>query len=242
MNLELNADSSWAIAYINRDFIDRVQIDLSKSKIYHGVKAYIPTVKILRKQFKGKDIFEEVPLLFNYGFFQLPNKKLETEFLQQMKKDIPAIHAWVKDTKTVVSSKPSLIQGNEPLVRSGIIPVAVATPGEITRLVLSHKKFSIYDKNDIDNLKAGDIIQLKGYPFEGMDAIVRDIDLKKEKVKVELLLEGIIKNVAVSFDNVFYTVYHGIFDETEFREKSLEELSLKNKNVGKRYQQYDDEQ
>ena len=76
MELKISKDTSWAIAYINRDFIDRVEIDLGKYKKYEAVKAYIPTVRILRKKFKGKDIFEHVHLLFNYGFFQIHNKHI----------------------------------------------------------------------------------------------------------------------------------------------------------------------
>lgn len=229
MELKLEKNCSWAIAYINRDFIYRVEKDLSKSPKYKGIKAYIPTVRILRKQFKGREIFEEVPLLFNYGFFQIPNKYLETEFLRKMKEDILAIHTWVKDTKEVVNVKPSLITGNEPLVRKDIIPVAIATPGEINRLIEAHKKISIYDKNDIDSLVPGTIITLRGYPFDGMSAEVKQVNKVKQEVRVELLLEGIIKNVAVSFDNIFYTIYHGTFDESDFKETLLEDLNPKKK-------------
>lgn len=230
MEITLDSNCSWAIAYINRDFIGRVDKDISKYKEFRGVKAFIPTVKILRKQFKGKDIFEEVPLLFNYGFFQIPNDKLQTEFLQRMKAQILAIHAWVKDTKTVIHSRPSLITGNEPLLRTDVIPVALATPGEINQLINSAKKFGIYDKEDVNTLAPGTFITLKGYPFEGMTARVKKVGKNNKVVKVELFLEGIIKEVAVSFDNVFYTAYHGTFDETEFREKSIEEVKAKYKN------------
>jgi hypothetical protein len=242
MELTLKPDCSWAIAYINRDFIYRVEKDLSKNKSYEGIKAYIPTIRILRKQFKGRDIFEEIPLLFNYGFFQIPNSKLEVEFLRKMKEDILAIHAWVKDTKEIIRVKPSLITGSEPLVRRDIIPVALATSGEINRLVDAHKRLSIFGKDDIDNLKIGTIITLKGYPFDGMNAVVKSINIKKEEVGVELLLESIIKNVTVSFDNVFYTVYHKAFDENDFREKSLEEIALKGKNAAQKYMGYDQQQ
>ena len=235
MELILSKNSSWAIAYINRDFIDRVEKDLAKFKAYKGVIAYIPTVRILRKQFKGKDIFEEIPLLFNYGFFQIPNKSLSSEFLQKMKEQIPCIHAWVKDSKRVITTRPSLITGNEPLVRDDVIPVALATNGEINRIMRAHKKYSIYDKNDIDNLKPGQLIKLHGYPFDGMDGKVTLVNKKKGKVHVELALEGLIKNVIVSFDNVFYTVYHGPIDETDFREKSIEEIQMKGKNAADKY-------
>jgi transcription antitermination factor NusG len=241
MGLKLKPNCSWAIAYINRDFMDRVEKDLSKfPDKYREVKAYIPTVKILKKQFKGKDIFEEVPLLFNYGFFQLPNRKLESEFLQEMKKDIPAIYAWVKDTKSIITSRPSLIEGNEPLIRKDMIPVALATSGEIRRLVDAQKEYNLYSKDDIDNLQPGMMIILKGYPFEGMTADVIKVNSRKQEVEVELQLEGILKKIAVSFDNVFYTIYMGTFDEKDFKEKSLEDIKIKGKNSAQNYLRYDD--
>lgn len=226
MELKLNKSQNWAIAYINRDFLYCVEADLKKYPEYHDVTAYIPTVRILRKQFKGRDIFEEVPLLFNYGFFNIPGDKLQVEFIQKMKERVLGIHAWVKDTKTIITTRPSLIVGNEPLVREDIIPVALATSGEIAQLINMHKQLSIYDKYDVDKLKPGMLITLKGYPFEGMDAIVKNVDKKKETVEVELQLESIMKHASVSFDNIFYTVYHSVKDES-MKEKYIEDLKVK---------------
>lgn len=235
MVIEVRKGYSWAIAYINRDFIYRVEKDLSNHDAFKTIKAYIPTVRILRKQFKGKDIFEEVPLLFNYGFFEIPNKNLEASFLQNLKEKVPAIHAWVKDTKTVITKKPSLIVGNEPLVRRDIIPVAIATTMEISNIINAQKKLGIYDKADINNLAPGSLITLRGYPFDGIDATIIRVNSKKETVEISLSLEGIIKNATVSFDNVFYTVYHGPMDERDFKEKSLDEIRERGKTRTDKY-------
>ena len=67
-------DHVWVIAYINRDYVERVESDLLKHG-FGSIHVYIPTVRILKKQFKNKNIYDYIPLLFNYGFFQLPYDK-----------------------------------------------------------------------------------------------------------------------------------------------------------------------
>jgi len=237
LSITLSRNHSWAIAYINRDFIYRVEKDLKKYDRYKTVKVYIPMVRILRKQFKGRDIFEEVPFLFNYGFFQIPNKNLSADFLSQMKDDIECIQAWVKDSKTVINTKTSLITGNEPIIRKDIIPVATATRGEIYNIINAHKKMSIYDKFDINNLKSGMVIDLKGYPFDGMTAKVIRVDKKREKVDIELVnVDSLIKKTSVTFDNIFYSIYHG-YDENNMREKRIEDI--KARSINKQKYDYD---
>ena len=41
----------WLIAYINPDYIYRVNKDLSR---FDNIRAYIPTVKVLKKKLKKK--------------------------------------------------------------------------------------------------------------------------------------------------------------------------------------------
>ena len=244
MELIFNDHSSWVIAYIDRDHISTVEKDLSKYKKYRNISVYIPTVKILRKQFKGKNIFEEIPLLFNYGFFNIPHKSLDFDFLQKLKEDIPVIHAWVKDPKMVITSYKSKIgakvegqkkKQHDFIERKDLITAAIASKGEMQRILKAHKVLSIYDKKDINSLKEGATIKLTGYPFDGLEAEVIWVDKKKQKVHVKLGLEGLMKNVTVAFDNVFYTVYHGIYDETQFKEKSIEEVSTKKRKSSNTY-------
>lgn len=228
MDIELSRDPEfiWAVAYINSSFISRVQHDLDKFAEYGNIEAYIPTVKILRKQFKGKNEFEYVPLLFNYGFFKIPRKLVNAEFLGSMKDNILCIYAWVKDTTQLIHEKPTLsLNKTQPR-----ISVATATHDEIARLVNTKSQLSVYSQDEISSLQEGMLITLKGYPFDDMPAVVKEINHKSQKVKVDLLLESIMKEVTVAFENVFYTIYHGHYDETTFKEKSLEEIRDKGKN------------
>ena len=61
----------YCIFYIERKFYKNINKEL-KAKGYSKIHAVIPEVKILRKAIKGKTYYDEVPVLFNYGFMRMP--------------------------------------------------------------------------------------------------------------------------------------------------------------------------
>lgn len=234
-------DYVWVVAYINRDYIERVEEDLL-TKGFGAIRVFIPTTRILKKQFKGKNQYEYVPLLFNYGFFQIPYKQAcDAEFLRGLKEKIPAIYAWVQDTLQLVKTKPHLRLDNSGrelpedevdektklrILRHDFVPmVAIAKEEEIVELLKVSERASIFSDEIVDKLEIGSFITLRGYPYEGMPAEIVHINKKDKKVKVKLLLETIMAEVMVSFENIFYTVYSN-YDE-ELKETSLEELALR---------------
>ena len=83
-------DYVWVVAYISRDHIHSVESDLLE-RGFGSIRVYIPTVRILKKQFKNRNIYDYVPLLFNYGFFQIPyDKACNVEFLKRLREEIMA--------------------------------------------------------------------------------------------------------------------------------------------------------
>lgn len=211
----------WLIAYINRSYINIANEELAEYG-YKNVEAYIPTVRVLRKQFKGKPVFEFVPLLFNYGFFNMPYKKAcNTEYISELRQRITCIYGWVKDPIKTVSENLHLRLDNRGFIHA-IPKAALATDEEVTRLVKASDSMSIYNAEDLERIKPGDYIKLEGYPFEGMPAEIISINKRKREVIVKLLLDAIVKQVTVSFDNVFYSVYKN-FKETG-RESSTDKL------------------
>lgn len=204
----------WLIAYINRSFIDIVKRELIQYD-YVGVEAYIPTVKVLRKTFKGQQLFEFVPLLFNYGFFKVPYElACCTESLSEMRNRITAIYAWVKDpTDMMKYEDPGLTYGNSNFINAKP-RAAIATDAEVARMVRAADMMSIHSAEDLARFKPGQYIKLEGYPFDDMPAEIITINLKKREVKVKLLIEAIVKEITVSFDNVFYSIYKN-YDETD---------------------------
>jgi len=216
----------WCICYINKDFIENLEKDLGKNPKYKDIETYVPAVKVLKKKFKGKDHFEDVPLLFNYGFVKMPRiQAISDEFLIRLKKDVKAIYSWVRDPSAVMSEEPILsLDNKETRNKRHEYSVATATEKEISKIIASASNLSIYSKEDIERLKPGMSITLHGYPFDNVPAVVVKIDKKKRKVKVKLELFRMMKEASVDFDNVFYTVYKSKFNEEPTREVSLDEL------------------
>lgn len=222
----------WVVAYIATKEVGKAIRQLSHYEQFEGIEAYIPTVKILQKTFKGKNFYEEVPLLFNYGFFKIPRSKARNpEFLKELREKISCIHAWVKDPANLMKLKPKL----KPLVKkkskeleeiiTNDVGVALASDEEISKLIVAQKDFSIYSSRDLENIKEGSVITLHGYPFDDIPAKVVEINKKRKEVKVELLLGSTLKSATVSFDNVFYSIYKS--DEALIG-KSLDDIEESN--------------
>ncbi len=236
----LKTDFIWVIAYVNRNHIPLAQEELEEWE-YDNVEAYIPTVKLLKKKFKGKDMFEFVPLLFNYGFFRMPYEKAcDPSFLMTLRHRITCIYGWVKDPAK--SIKEVNLNINNTIIKNALPKAAMATDEEVSNMIQVSNELSIYDKDTLGRLKPGDYIKLEGYPFEGMEAKILEINLNNHKVKVEIQLDDIIKEVTVSFDNVFYTIYKNFNEDS--KEKSsdamvdkhganiMDSINFKNENYG----------
>lgn len=194
----------WCIAYINKTFIHTIGRDL-ESFGFSDIKFNIPTVRVLKKRFKGKNFYEEVPLLFNYGFFRIPlDKARDKDYLQRIKVAVNGIYNWLYRT-----------QGSLPQVfDKGPILVGSIKMSELAKLKRVALENSIYSSDEVDGLQAGKYIILRGYPFEGMEAEVLEVHPKKQCIKVNLVSGGLLNAVTVHFSNVFYSIYSGCDDPT----------------------------
>lgn len=221
-----NNKEVWVIAYINREFINIAEEELRKYG-HTDIEAYIPTVRLLKKKFKNKNIFEFVPLLFNYGFFKVPYyKAVNPDYLMELRHHITCIYAWVKDPAKNINSngKSNLKKNNEGTTRA--LPMyAIASDTEVSRMIKTSDSMSIYNSEDLDRFKPGDYIKLEGYPFENMPATIISINKKKGSVKVKLDIGSLVKEVEVSFENIFYSIYKN-FDENS-RESSTDDLEFR---------------
>jgi transcription antitermination factor NusG len=215
----------WVIAYIDSKFITLVQQQLSRSIEFKEVEFFIPTVKILKKTFKGKEHFDEVPLLFNYGFFKIPRiYAVHKVYLENLQKQVSAIFGWVKDPSKIFKKK-----GKESIAGDDrYIACATATSKEIVDLIRTSQNLGAHSAEDLGLLKPGDMITLRGYPWDEVEAEFISMDLKRKKVKVKLkMLWG--KEVEVTFDNVFFTIYHNSnYDDSLTIKKSLDEMQSRN--------------
>lgn len=199
---------SWLVAYIDADKIGKVQEELTRRE-YKEITAYIPTVSVLKKTFKKRNTFEDVPLLFNYGFFRVPRKyAIYKNYLEQMQQDISCIYSWVKDPAKIIKKIPNLRLGERDFYPETEIPVATATAEEIAKLVNDAFDYSAHSAEDIARIEAGQIVTLHGYPFEGVQATIVEVNPKKELVTVKIELFDQMRNVEVKYDNVVFTIYH----------------------------------
>lgn len=207
---------AWLVAYINSDHLHLVQSQLAKFQEYEEVQPFIPTVRVLKKKFKGKNHFEEVPLLFQYGFFKVPRKfAIHWRFLEGMQENISCIFGWVKDPVKIIKGG----------MGDTSIPVATATPREIAKLVKASMDIGAHGAEDLHMIKPGDFIILKGYPYEGVEAEFVEVNPKKKTVKVRIIMFSQKKDVDVSYDNVFFNLYQNKgYDDSVSTEKSLDEM------------------
>lgn len=221
----------WIIAYIDSKFLSSVEKQLNKYPEYKDVSVYIPTVKILKKTFKKENHFEEVPLLFNYGFFKVPRiYAVYKDWLDNLQRNISCIYGWVKDSANIIENKPRLrVDGKSALPLKNVISIATASSVDIARLIKETANMGAHSADDISLLSVGSPIVLRGYPFEGVNATVIDIDHKKQKVNVSIQIFDQMKEVKVSFDNVFFTIYHSNknYDDSLSSDASIEDLGDK---------------
>lgn len=200
---------SWVVAYIDTSKLSSLESDLAYSKEYKDVVPYIPMVKVLNKRNKGKkEDFQEVPLLFNYGFFSIPRAfAISKNYLENMRNNVACIFDWVKDPTKVSCNYNSIrIKGTVNLTDKDIM-YATATSEEISALVLSARESTIFSSPDLEMLGIGDMVTLHGYPWEGMDATIVKLDFKKEEAIVKLLLFNDEREIKVKFSSIFFSIY-----------------------------------
>lgn len=194
----------YAICYLELKYYMNIARDL-KAKGYKHIVPIIPTVKILRAS-KNNTSYDEVPILFNYGFIKMPIKEAYSrDFLMKLRRDIPGIRGWMNSPESLHQKKKKRRIDNMDIFDDFSI-VATATKSEVRRfkrLAKNDKKFSL----DNLNINIGDYIILKGYPFEGVDATVVSINYRERTVKLLLYPENGRMEINLPFDSVMYSVY-----------------------------------
>lgn len=201
----------YAIFYLEKKYIHLIENELRYYGYTH-IKPIIPTLKLLKKSIKGKMNFEEVPLLFNYGFLRMPREDaFSRPYLNKLRKRISGIRTFLRDTQTIFPRKKrARIDNAEDFDDFSI--VATCPRKEVIRFIRLSKENKRFSVEDITNIKIGDYLVLKVYPFEGIDATVLDINLNTNMVKLMLYPENGKMEINLPFDHVIYSVYSN-YDE-----------------------------
>lgn len=201
----------YGIFRLNKKYWTTINDDL-KSRGYKNIRVFIPTIQILKKVKSGKKYYEEVPLLFNYGFIRMRSDKIyDRPFLMKLSKSIPGILGWLRSLETMHPRKKKKRIDNvmdwDDFSKIAIVP---------RKLIRYYKKLSknndVHSLNDIVKLKIGDYIELKGYPFEGLGAIVKEVNLNTQMVTIEISTGRNSIVLQLSMDQVLYSIYND-YDE-----------------------------
>lgn len=175
---------------------------------FHKLKAIIPMVKILKKTIKGKMQFVEEPVLFNYGFIKMPSEfAYDRQFLNKVKKSVPGIHHWLRDTDTLhPKKKRRRIDNAEDWDDFSL--VATCPRKDVRRFLKISRENQQYSLDDFVKVTPGTFVQLKGYPYDGMNATVKKVDHTTRTVELDMVtLMGGSLTLTLPFDNVIYSVY-----------------------------------
>ena len=105
----------YCIFRLDRKYYKRINKDL-RSRGYSHARAIIPTVSVLKKSRNGKNEYEDVPLLFNYGFLRLKSDKaFNRYYLNTLKRAIPGIMSFMKSLDSRPKRKRLRIDNAEDL-------------------------------------------------------------------------------------------------------------------------------
>lgn len=172
------------------------------------MKAIVPTISVLKKSRKGKNEYEDVPLLFNYGFIKMkPEKAFDRYYLNKLKRDIPGILSFMKSLDYRPKRKRLRVDNAEDF--DDYSTVATITKEEVKKYRRMSKANKIFSVNDITRVAIGDYVVLRGYPFEGIPAIILESNLNTRKMLVKLYpeMDGSLE-IEVPMENVLYSAYH----------------------------------
>lgn len=172
------------------------------------MKAIVPTISVLKKSRKGNNEYEDVPLLFNYGFIKMKSEKaFDRYYLNKLKKDIPGIMSFMKSLDYRPKRKRLRVDNAEDFDDYSV--VATITKEEVKKYRRMSRANKIFSVNDITRVGIGDYVVLRGYPFEGIPAIILESNLTTKTMLVKLYpeMDGSLE-IEVPMENVLYSAYH----------------------------------
>lgn len=202
------------IIYIDRNkFLDT---DIEKVEKEYGIEIVVPVTRVLKGKHRGRNNYEDVPYLFNFGFLRVPKfRRYDIDYLVKLKREIPLLLGFLRDT--TLSS-----QG---------FNFAMISSREVNRIIRDAGQSSIYSEHQEENIKIGDSIKLSGYPFEGLYGVVEKINKEKQNMVISIeISNGAPLKITVPFFNIYYTMYHYDMNSTDYLENGFEEVGERKLN------------
>lgn len=204
----------WMIIYIDRN--KSLDTDIEKVEKEYGIEIVVPVTRVLKGKHRGRNNYEDVPYLFNFGFLRVPKfRRYDIDYLVKLKREIPLLLGFLRDT-----TLPS--QG---------FNFAMISSREVNRIIRDAGQSSIYSEHQEENIKIGDSIKLSGYPFEGLYGVVEKINKEKQNMVISIeISNGAPLKITVPFFNIYYTMYHYDMNSTDYLENGFEEVGERKLN------------
>lgn len=199
---------SYCIFYLEEKYYKYINKDL-KDNGYKHVKAIVPTIKFIDHQSsRGRYVDTEVPLLFNYGFMRVPTDRVfDRQYMAKMKKSIPGIRGWLKNTETLHRSRGKRPRVDNLDIFDDFSQIARVPRSEVRRFLAITKENSRLKFEDITTLHINDYIILRHYPYIGVDAIVKEVDWDNQRVRLLTYPETYKILSWLPMELVIYSVY-----------------------------------
>lgn len=196
----------YCICYIERKYYKNINKDIKRRGFKH-IRAIIPEVQIIKKARKNKTFYEEVPVLFNYGFIKMPVENAYSRpFLNKLKKAIPGIRHWLKSVDSMFPKKiRKRIDNGEDF--DDFSKVATCTREEVNRfkkIAHDNQKYTLEEKLRVEE---GMYITLDVYPYRGTQARVIKLNHAEDTATLELYPRMGKFIVTIPLDHVYYSAY-----------------------------------
>lgn len=193
---------------------------------YKDIYIVVPKVRLLKKVVYGREEFMYKPILFNYGFIQMPiNYTYYPESLRFLVKVSKCISGFIyrrkEDLKQEFLRVSNLTEDRlndedktiRPLFKQCLIETVSKT--EVRNLNIIASNLDVYACNT--ELSVGAFVILQGYPFANLSAEI--IGRSNNHIQVRLIDSDRI--VSVTKENLYYTPY---LDEPAGREICFTDL------------------
>jgi len=222
----------WVITFITDKYMDRVEKEVALSGL--DIQVFIPKIRVLDKEVKGKKQYVFKPLMFNYGFTKMPYRyACSKEKLAEVREQITAVYGFFRDP-SVSLDIPRVIgrtDDGEPITEHRDIigkyrveeKLALVSGKEILRMLREAQSGSIFDA-DKSTLNVGDIITLSGPVYNGMVGEITSLKADVVKIKLDMFSFAKAMEVEIDYGNIFYTIYRDYNPNRLITGTSLDEL------------------
>lgn len=199
---------------LNQKYYQTINHDLKRFGFKY-IQAHIPIISVLSKTIKNKDVYENIPMLFIYGFLRLPVEfAFDRYVLEDIRRSIPGINSFLKTVQFLHKKKLKKRIDNADIFDDYTIANTVPRC-EVKRLMKMSKNNEIFNLDDITRVIKGEYLVLRGYPYDGLEAIIEEVDIENQKVTVQIMAgEGSIIT-KVDFQNIIYSIYRSYNEDKQ---------------------------